>query len=238
MASGKYRAAKQKQAFLHNQRQILGTRIIIKNGVILSFLRDRHCLTRYTLYAPAHPTHSELRLRGSSTRVSLLLYPQMDASMLSPLVPGGEFHRLCRPSRYLSNLTRVHHWFESPEPAAPLNRHPLRTHKAYPPHHQLVCKVRNSQRSLQRAGQLSNSMIGAVKVEPTRLVLWIWLSPSVAKVELLTRSVSIYRNVCMWVCMHKDVRRENYLLWRWRRPDQFRFAPLIHQLMKRKVATC
>lgn len=75
MASGKYRAAKQKQAFLHNQRQILGTRIIIKNGVILSFLRDRHCLTRYTLYAPAHSTHTKLRLRGSSMRISLLLYP-------------------------------------------------------------------------------------------------------------------------------------------------------------------
>lgn len=127
----------------------------------------------------------------------------------------------------LSHLSQQHRWTDTHS-----------EHIKPTPHHQLLCKVRNSQRSLQRAGQLSNSMIGAVKVEPTRLVLWIWLSPSVAKVELLTRSVSIYRNVCMWVCMHKDVRQENYLLWRWRRPDQFWFAPLIHQLMKRKVATC
>lgn len=133
--------------------------------------------------------------------------------MLRPLVPGCEFDWLCRPSQYLSNLTQVHHWFESPEPAAPMNRHPLRTQKAYPAahhhhhHHQLLCKVRDSQRSLQRVGQLSNSMSGAVKVEPTPSVLWIWLSPSVAKAELLTRSGSRHRYVCMWECLRKDARQ-------------------------------
>lgn len=49
-----------------------------------SFLRRRRCLTRYTLHALAHPTHSDrlpdvyLHLQGLQTKVSLyLIYRRM-----------------------------------------------------------------------------------------------------------------------------------------------------------------
>lgn len=94
-----------------------------------------------------------------------------------------------------SYLSQRHRWTDThSEPRRPTTPHLLRP--------QLPCKVRNSRRSLQRAGQLSNSMTGAAKAEPTLLVLWIWLSPSVAKAELLTRSGRVHAvDMCVCVCV-------------------------------------
>lgn len=194
MVSGKYRTAKQKQDFLHNQRQLLGSRIIIK---IASYLPScgadvvSHAIPFLLLHILHIPTVSLI-----SSCISKVLRQRVFPSLIHRWIYWCWVHLFKSTnsaglaSVYLiwpgstidsSHLSQQHHWTHTHSE----HRRPT-TPQIFRP--QLPCKVRNSQRSLQRAGQLSNSMTATVKVEPTLLVLWICLGPSVAKAEQLTCS--------------------------------------------------